>query len=103
MLIKILKFVLNPYFIILLLFAVWVLFFDQFNINEHRELNQEYQKMKLKEKYYLDEIYRDSITIEKMKNDPEFVEKVAREKYYFRAEDERIFVIDTTLADSIRK
>lgn len=100
MLHKVLRIVLSPYFLILFLFAVWVLFFDQFNIRQHRVLKKEYNELKRKEKYYRDEIYKDSVIIQKMKNDPEYVEKIAREKFYFRKADEVIFVIDSTLSDS---
>lgn len=101
MLRKVLQILLNPYFLILTLFAIWVLFFDQFNIRHHQILNKEFKKAKREAQYYRNEIYKDSVIIQKMKNDMEYVERIAREKYYFRKEDEVIFVIDTTLTDSL--
>ena len=49
---KIVKFISNKYFIILFLFLIWMLFFDENSYLNHRELNQEIEKLEDANTYY---------------------------------------------------
>lgn len=84
----------NKYVATLLVFAVWMLFFDQNNA-----INQVRTRLKLAElnrqkEHYLEEISssRDQLSI--LHNDREMLEKLARERYLMKKDNEDIFIID---------
>ena len=83
----------NKYFLIIILFAVWMIFFDTNSYLIHNELNNSIETLENNEKIYTDEIKRDKAFIEKMEDSNE-VEKYAREKYYLKKKNEDIFIIE---------
>lgn len=88
-----LKFLGNRYILVLLGFAVWMLFLDNYSYLEHRVLNNEINELEENIDYFKTEIKKDSIRIKKLKN-PDEVEKYAREKYYMKRENEDIYIIE---------
>lgn len=90
---KIIKFFTNKYVIILLFFIVWMLFFDENSYINHRELNNDIDKLENANEYYKSEIEGDSKIIENLK-DPDSLEKYAREEYKMKKENEEIFIIE---------
>ncbi len=83
----------NKYLIILLLFAVWMFFFDTNSYFIHKELNESIETLENNKKIYQDEIVKDKAFIEKMKDSNE-IEKYAREKYYLKKDNEDIYLIE---------
>ncbi|MCF6223930.1 MAG: septum formation initiator family protein [Flavobacteriaceae bacterium] len=90
---KIIKFFTNKYVIILLFFVVWMLFFDENSYINHRELNNEVEKLENANDYFKSEIEGDSKIIKNLK-DPDSLEKYAREEYKMKKENEKIFIIE---------
>ncbi len=90
----------NRYFIIVLLFIVWMIFFDTNSFFVHRELNADINELEKNKNYFQNEISSDKLFIEKLKDSQE-LEKFAREKYYLKKENEDIYVIEHL--DSIKK
>lgn len=90
---KIVRLISNKYFIILLLFVIWMMFFDENSYLNHRELNMEIDKLEGANEYYENEIERDSKDIKNLK-DPDSLEKYAREEYKMKKENEDIFIIE---------
>ncbi len=90
----------NKYFLIIILFAVWMIFFDTNSYLIHNELNNSIETLENNEKIYKGEIEKDKAFIEKMKDSNE-IEKYAREKYYLKKKNEDIFIIEHH--DSIKK
>ena len=88
-----LAFLMNRYVLVLILFAVWMLFFDNYSYLEHRVLNKEIEEIEDNIRYYKTEIKKDSIKIKELKNDDR-VEKYAREKYYMKRDNEDIYIIE---------
>lgn len=88
-----LAFVMNRYVLVLILFSVWMLFFDNYSYLEHRVLDKEIEEIEDNIQYYKTEIKKDSIKIKELKNDDR-VEKYAREKYYMKRENEDIYIIE---------
>jgi cell division protein FtsB len=87
---KILK---NRYFVVFVLFAVWIVFFDSSSVQDwmsqksiNRNLNREIEKY-VRE---ADEIARQTAAL-KLSNDS--LEKFARETYYMKKDGEDIFII----------
>ena len=90
---KIFRFVSNKYVIILVLFAVWMGFFDENSFLNHRELDEEIEKLEDANEYYKKQIDADQKVISNL-NDPDSLEKYAREEYKMKKENEDIFIIE---------
>lgn len=82
----------NRYFIILSIFIVWMLFFDENSWLNHREFNKDIDKLKSEKNHYKSEIYKDSLLVKKLEDKTE-LEKFAREKYHMKKENEEIYLI----------
>jgi len=83
----------NKYLLSLLIFLLWLLFFDQNNLLERRKLNREYDQLLQEREYYLNKIEEDRKRIKELKTDNENLEKFAREQYLMKKDNEDIFVI----------
>jgi len=90
---KVVRFISNRYVIILLLFVVWMLFFDENSFLNHRELDKEIDKLERSNEYYREQIQNDKKVIDNL-NDPDSLEKYAREEYKMKRENEEIFLIE---------
>lgn len=93
------KFFSNKYVIILLTFAVWMLFFDENSLLNHLEFNKEINQLNKEKEYYESEIKADKELIEKLEDEQE-LEKFARETYKMKKENEDIYIIQY---DTIKK
>ena len=87
------RFTSNKYVLILVLFLIWMLFFDTNSILIHKELNDDIEALENNMEFYEGEIKKDKTFIEKMKDSNE-IEKFAREKYFLKKENEDIFIIE---------
>lgn len=96
---KVVKFLSNKYVLILFFFIVWMLFFDENSYINHRELDKEIRKLENANDYYKKEIEADSRIINNL-NEPDSLEKYAREEYKMKRTDEDIFIIEY---DSVKK
>ena len=83
----------NKYILVLLAFAIWMLFLDNYSYLEHRVLNKEINELESNIQYYKNEITQDSIKIKKLQNTDE-IEKYAREKYYMKKNNEDVYIIE---------
>ena len=96
-----LKIVSNKYLLISLLFAVWMLFLDNYSYMDQRQINKQIDELQDNKKYYQDEIKKDNQSIKLLKNQDQ-VEKYAREKYYMKRENEDIYIVEYE-GDTIKK
>ena len=83
----------NVVFVISLLFAIWMLFFDSNSWFIHNELNNDIKALENEREYYKNEIEKDKKEIKKLSND-KGVEKYGREKYHMKKENEEIYIIE---------
>ncbi len=83
----------STYILILILFGVWMLFFDTNSYLIHKELNEDIEALEENKDFYKAEIEKDKVFLDKM-NDSNEIEKYAREKYYLKKEGESIFIIE---------
>ena len=90
---KIFRIVSNKYVIILVFFVVWMGFFDENSFLNHRELDQEIDKLENANDFYKKQIDADQKVIDNL-NDPDSLEKYAREEYKMKKENEDIFIIE---------
>ena len=87
------KIITNQYVIIIILFIVWMTFFDENSWKNHREFNKEINKLKSEKEYFQSQINQDKKLIEQLEN-KEQLEKFAREEYHMKKENEDIFLIE---------
>lgn len=90
----------NGYVLILIVFIVWMLFFDANSYLIHRELDTEIKNLENNAEFYQTEIDKDKSFMETI-DDAEEIERFAREKYYLKKENEDIYIIEHE--DSIKK
>lgn len=90
---KIFKFFTNIFVLIVLVFAVWMTFFDENSYLVHREFNKEIDELEKTIKFYEDRINEDRETIKKLQDSLE-LERFAREKYLMKKKNEDIYVIE---------
>lgn len=83
----------NLYVLVLTIFMVWMLFFDQNSLLIHMELQREIQKLEQQQEFLREQIARDREVIETL-SDPKQLEKFAREQYYLKKPDEEIYIIE---------
>ena len=70
-----------------------MLFFDANSYLIHRELNKEMDALEDEKNYYKNEIEKDKKAIKELSTE-EGIEKLAREKYYMKKENEEIYIIE---------
>lgn len=85
----------NKYIIATLIFAVIIIFIDQYNlffqIRNLRELN----KAKKQVEYYETEIKNQQEVLDNLHKDSALMERIAREKYMMKRDNEVIYIIET--------
>lgn len=90
----------NIFFLIFVIFAIWMLFFDTNSFLTHWELNQDINELEAEKDYYNREIDKDNKEVKELSTE-EGLEKYARETYYIKKENEDIYIIE--YEDSIAK
>ena len=90
---KWIRFISNKYLLILILFFIWMFFFDTNSFFIHNELNHDINALEDNKEFYKEEIKNDKVFIEKMQDSDE-IEKFAREEYFLKKENEEIFIIE---------
>lgn len=83
----------NLFVLILIVFAVWMLFFDSNSWFFHRDLNKEIEHIQEEKEYYIESIKKDEAEIKKLSTD-DGIEKYGREKYHMKKENEEIYLIE---------
>lgn len=81
-------------------FTIWMLFYDASSWLIHHELNNDINDLNNEKEYYRNEIEKDKKAIKALST-KDGIEKLAREKYYMKKEDEEIYIIE--YEDSIVK
>ncbi len=98
MLKTIFKIFFNKYTITLVLFGVWMVFFDSSSVLNRMKYKEKLNNLKQERHFYLEEIKHDSILSQKLLIDSSEIEKFARENYLMKRDKEDVFlVIDTTV------
>lgn len=90
---KIYRIASNKYLLSLVVFIVWVGFFDRNNLVSQFRLKQELNRLEKEKAYYLSETERDKQAIDDLMHKPDVIEKYAREKHLMKRENEDIFLI----------
>ena len=83
----------NKYLIATVAFAVWMLFFDRHDMATQYGYYSQLNGLKAEKTFYTTEIERISKAIHDLNTDPQEQQRVARERYQMKKDNEDIFVI----------
>ena len=90
---KIPNYLKNKYLIAIVLFVIWITFFDNFNLIKQSKIKKNIKQLEENKKFYSDEIRKDSTEYNDLLNDDEKREKFAREKFLMKKENEDVYII----------
>ena len=90
---KFFKIVSNLYILISVVFFIWIFFIDSNSILVNIKLNKEIRELKERKDILENQIQIDKQIISNLQN-PDSLEKYAREKLYMKKENEEIFIIE---------
>ena len=85
----------NRYIYATLVFLVVILFIDQFNLFEQIRLHKSLKDQKQQIEYYEEEIKDSKAYLNALQNDTATMEKVAREQYMMKRDNEVVYIIET--------
>ncbi len=83
----------NKYVLISSLFVFWMLFFDDASLTQHITIDNEIEELKEDRDFYKDKLNEVKAELKKVKEDPESIEKIARERFYMKKDNEDIFIL----------
>lgn len=83
----------NKYAITILVFGVWMLFFDNNNFIAQVRLNRTLHELEMEKEYYLSEIEKDRLATYELMTDTITLEKFGREQYLMKRDNEDIYLI----------
>ena len=81
------------YLAILFFFIIWMTFFDANSILTHHELNKDTEKLNKQKQFLKREIEKDKKELQSLYTE-EGKEKLGREIYYLKHDDEEVFIIE---------
>lgn len=87
---KILK---NKYFWISAFFFIWISFFDSNSLMLHYKLKKSIQEMTYNRDFLKKKISLEGTQLKKLTKDSKYLEKLAREKFHMKKEDEDLFIV----------
>ena len=90
----------NIYLLVLIVFVVWMLFFDAHSWLFHHELNTDIDELEYQKEHYKNEMVKDDKAIKELSTE-DGLERTARETYYMKKPNEDIYIIE--YEDSIAK
>lgn len=88
-----LKKIFNKYLVVLAVFVVWVVFFDDNNLMKHRQNLAELTQLESQVDFYKHKIEADKRKLHELQTNDENLEKFAREQFLMKKADEDVFVI----------
>ena len=84
----------NKYISSIIVFVVWISFFDRNDLWTQLDRKHELQKLETSKEFYEKEIATTKKDLMDLNNNPAVLEKFAREKFYLKKANEEIFIID---------
>jgi cell division protein FtsB len=89
----------NKYISSVIVFVIWLAFFDRNDLVTQWDRKQELQKLEVSKAFYEEEIASTKKDLLELNNNPAILEKFAREKFYLKKVNEQIFITDDSTAE----
>ncbi|MEO0584966.1 MAG: septum formation initiator family protein [Bacteroidota bacterium] len=83
----------TKYILAFLIAAVWMVFFDRYNLISQHKLDQQIEELQEDRDFYIQVIEEIDLEASRLQKDPEAIERFAREKYYMKRPGEDVYVI----------
>ena len=83
----------NRYSLLLIVFFVWLVFFDSNNLIDRTMQLRQLHQLEQDKIFYEEKIKEDNAKVEELKSNPANLEKFAREQYLMKKDNEDIFII----------
>lgn len=90
---KIPGFLKNKYILVLCLYLFYMFFLDSNDYISQWKLRKTYRSLVKQEKYYNEQIKTAKLKYDNLFNNPESLERFAREKYWMKKEGEDLYII----------
>ncbi|MDR1156119.1 MAG: septum formation initiator family protein [Bacteroidales bacterium] len=84
----------NKYSLSLILFFVWIVFFDTNSLIERTFHLRQVHQLEKDKMFYEEKIREDRAKLEELESNPANLEKFAREHYLMKKDNEDIFIVD---------
>ncbi len=84
----------NKYLLSFVFMIAWILFFDETDFFIQQSRLKDLEDLKTKTTYYKKEIEITQQELSDIQNNPEALEKFAREKYFLKRDNEDIYIIE---------
>tara|TARA_B100001248_G_scaffold262735_1_gene261922 strand:- start:3139 stop:3441 length:303 start_codon:yes stop_codon:yes gene_type:complete len=91
--IQIIKLIANKYIITIFLFSIWMLFIDDYNLINKKATIEKINYLQERKKFLSNEIKKDSTKKVLLENNVNEQERIAREKYLMKKDNEDLFII----------
>jgi cell division protein DivIC len=84
----------NKYMITIVVFVVWISFFDQNNFITQYDFIKELKSLEKDKAFFIEELNKTRQELNDLTTNPVTLEKFAREKYFMKKDNEEIFVFE---------
>ena len=84
----------HKYLITIVLFLVIIVFLDENSLIQRAKQRQEINELTAEIEKYRKQYEEDTRTLKELTDNPEALEKIAREKYFMKKPDEDIFIFE---------
>ena len=91
------KFFKNKYVLSIVVFVIWVSFFDRNDLITQMERKKELQRLETSKAYYETEIKNTQKELADLERDTRFLEKFARERFYLKRPNEDVFIVSDSV------
>ena len=93
----------NKFLLAGLAFLIWVLFFDERDLFTTLHQYRELKALEESRDHYRKEIDQTKLSLDQLKNNPDTLEKFARERYRFKKENEDLFIVNEWFMNNYAK
>lgn len=90
---RLLSIIRNKYIIAGVAFTIWMLFFDRNDVATQYSYYSQLKELRAEKEFYTTEIDKVTKSIHDLNSDPQALQRVARERYKMKKENEDVFVI----------
>lgn len=91
---RLFSYLFNKYTVVVAAFLVFLIFFDDHNLIKKNKMKNEIEQLETELKDYRHKLADNREEIKRLRTDTVYLEKVAREKYYMKNENEDIFLFN---------
>ena len=87
----------NKFLVTLVVFVVWIAFFDRNDLFTQYDRKEELNRLETSKEYYQAEIAGTKKDLLELNNNPQVLEKFAREKFYLKRANEDVFIVEDSV------